>query len=80
MEIKFNYADKVVRDKDREARLSHLSKVWFEPLLNEIDQAEGNINFFLNQGDETNVSFSGINIELAAKMQERLKLFHSPRK
>ncbi len=77
-QIVFEYADNVVPSKEREEFLLNQAKLWFEPLVNEINSQSGTIHFFLNEGDENRVHFSGINQDLEDKMNDRVNLFKNP--
>lgn len=74
--INFEYADKVLVNKDREHFLSNQANLWLEPLIEEINkEPEASVNFYLKEGDENRVHFTGMNDELESKAYERLKLF-----
>lgn len=73
--ITFAYADNVNPDKERERYLSRQAELWFEPLIKELNEQSGTIDFFLKEGFENRVSFNNIGKGLVDKLNERIKLF-----
>jgi hypothetical protein len=78
--ISFEYADHVLPDKERERFLANQARLWFEPLIDEINKESGTIDFFLKEGFENRVSFNGFTEDLNLKMMERWKLFQIPQR
>lgn len=77
--ITFEYADNVNPDRERERFLANQAKIWFEPIIDEINNQSGTIDFFLKERGENRVSFNGMSNELQIKMCERWSLFQVPR-
>lgn len=73
--IRFKYADNVLPDRERERFLTNQAGLWFEPLIEEINNQSGTIDFFLKDGFENRVSFNNINKDLEDKMYHRIKIF-----
>ena len=78
MKIKFEYADNVNPDKDRERVLTGQTKMWFAPMLEELEKSNGTVDFFLKENSENRVSFNNMDKDLEIRLYERLKLFQPP--
>ena len=77
-QVKFEYADNVMPDKERERFLCNQARLWFEPFVNDINSQSGTISFFLKKGDENRVHFNGMDKDLEFKLHQRLRLFQVP--
>jgi hypothetical protein len=73
--IRFEYADNVLPDKEREQHLANQTNLWFEPFIDELNNQSGTIDFFLKEGFENRVSFNGIDKNLEDKLYQRIKIF-----
>ena len=78
-QLKFEYEDNVLPDKERERFLTSQASIWFDPLVDKINSQSGTVTFFLKEGVDNHVYFEGIDSYLSDKMYERLKMFQLPR-
>lgn len=77
--IKFEYADHVLPDAERERFMTGQANLWLEPLIDQFNEEDAVVNFFLKERGENRVHFTGMSNELEVKVNERWKLFQIPR-
>jgi len=77
--FRFEYANTVLPDKEREQFLKDRSNLWFEPYISEINVQAGIIYFFLREEPEDYMWFENMETDLTDKLYECSKEFQSPR-
>jgi hypothetical protein len=75
--FRFEYANNMLPDKEREQFLKDRSGLWFEPYIGEINIQTGTIYFFLKERSENYIWFENMKTDLSDKLHERAKLFQT---